>query len=45
MLSLFYALFIPLHDDCYEDVLDGGIEKDHEDDEIDLTRETLGPGL
>lgn len=39
------AFLVALHDNGDEDVLDCSVEEDHEDYEVDLSRETLSPGF
>ena len=45
LLPFLDAFLIALHDDGDEDVLDGSVEKDHEEDEVELPGQALGPGL
>ena len=45
VLALFDALLVAFHDDGDEDVLHCGVEQHHEDYEVDLPREALGPCL
>lgn len=45
MFSLFDAFLITLHDDCYEDILDCCVKKNHKDDQINLSWQSLGPSL
>ena len=45
LLPFLDAFLIALHDDGDEDVLNGSVEEDHEEDEVELPGQALGPGL
>ena len=45
LLSFLDAFLVAFHDDGDEDVLDCGVEEDHEEYEVDLSGESFSPGL
>ena len=45
LFPFLYAFLVALHDDGDEHILDGSIEENHEENEVNLSGESFGPSL